>query len=474
MTPNNPFFVFLFACFFLLYWAIPAGRRSGLLVAASLGYIFWLDAVALYVVLGVSIIGYVAGIGMARGLGMARRVWCVIGVVAGLLPLLYWKYGAMLGDLLFWIVPLRTGSATLLVGGLVPLGLSFFTFRVLSYMIDVNRGTVPAVMYPTEFLAYMTYFPQFLAGPIQRPADFLNDLRGRTHLMPEEAAEGIGSVLSGLIKKVVVADALSGYITVRFSNVNDAPSAELIIASYLFALQLYFDFSGYTDMANGFSRMLGFKPVANFRTPYFSRSVGEFWSRWHITLMSWFRDYLYIPLGGNRCGKWRHGLNLLIVFGLCGLWHGTGMNYLVWGLLNGVFLILALSFGESREMRKQVAGGDSFLPAPGNLLKMLFVFHLILVTWVFFRSSSVGDGLTILQRATSWEVWLGVWQNLPINLCAMAAALLIVEWFQRRRGHVLECGKPMSVLRWTVYLGAACIILVFGSFKHVPFIYFQF
>ena len=352
-------------------------------------------------------------------------------------------------------------------------GLSFFSLSAISYLVDVYRRELAAERHFGRLLLYLAFFPKLLAGPIERARPFLEQVAAPVAFDGARVVSGLQLLLWGLFKKVVIADRLATFVDAAYGQPAFAPPADLVIATYFFAVQLYCDFSGYSDMAIGTARVLGIELMENFRRPYLSGSVAEFWSRrWHLSLASWFRDYVYIPLGGSRTSRARHGLNLMVVFVLSGAWHGANWTFLVWGGLNGLYV------AASTVMRREhaaVARGVAM-----RVVGALVTFHAVLLTWVFFRAASLDDAATIFKRTAGAVPVLPrlLWVRLqdPTILVAIAtiAVLVIVE--------VADEGRPMwdrlrerpVALRWAVYYAILAALLVLGTWNLRQFVYMQF
>ena len=352
-------------------------------------------------------------------------------------------------------------------------GLSFFSLSAISYLVDVYRRELAAERHFGRLLLYLAFFPKLLAGPIERARPFLEQVAAPVAFDGARVVSGLQLLLWGLFKKVVIADRLATFVDAAYGQPAFAPPADLVIATYFFAVQLYCDFSGYSDMAIGTARVLGIELMENFRRPYLSGSVAEFWSRrWHLSLASWFRDYVYIPLGGSRTSRARHGLNLMVVFVLSGAWHGANWTFLVWGGLNGLYV------AASTVMRREhaaVARGVAM-----RVLGAFVTFHAVLLTWVFFRAASLDDAATIFKRTAGAVPVLPrlLWVRLqdPTILLAIAtiAVLVIVE--------VADEGRPMwdrlrerpVALRWAVYYAILAALLVLGTWNLRQFVYMQF
>lgn len=352
---------------------------------------------------------------------------------------------------------------------ILPAGISFYTFQTLSYTLDVYRGHARAERNFITFALYVAYFPQLMAGPIERPARLLPRLAAKRRVTPEHISEGVTLILSGLVKKVAIADFVAGQVGVAFDQTREQSATTLVIGVYLFALQIYGDFSGYSDIARGSSRLLGVELMPNFAQPYLAASFREFWRRWHISLSQWLRDYVYVSLGGNRGSVWRTMRNLMITMLLGGLWHGANWTFVAWGFLHGLFLVL-------ERVLTGMGAGLSNVPLVirrlGRAVAWLAVLHCVLLAWVLFRAASINDAWIYLTRIFSadWVVELPALRALGVAGALMLA--MDVPQYLSRDQLVLARGRP--ALRACVLGTMLIAIICTWSADYVPFIYFQF
>ncbi len=481
-----------------LYFLLPKNLRWLLLLVASCW--FYMAFVPLFILILAFTIGvdYVAGIAIERSEGSRRKAYLVASIIANVGVLAVFKYwdfiNGNLTDLfanmgLSYQVPkLRewTFFGWLPAGMVLPIGLSFHTFQSLSYTIEVYRGHQKAERRFGVFALYVMFYPQLVAGPIERPGNLLNQLNAadghgiRSDFDYDRVVWGLKQMLWGFFKKLVIADRCGVVVDQVYGHVGDYHAASLSLATILFAIQIYCDFSGYTDIALGAARIMGFDLMVNFRTPYRSGSISEFWSRWHISLSSWFRDYLYIPLGGNRVVEWRWYMNLLIVFLVSGLWHGANWTYLCWGGLHGLYLVLALLFAPLWK-RADALTGPGRLPRLKRSVNIVITFLLVLIAWVFFRANKVEDAFTLYERVatTAWsmnDLWI-LREDLNTGLFEATLALLVVflfidpfydGWIKRERH------GPTGWKGQIAFASLAVAVLIFGYFGSTSFIYFQF
>lgn len=355
---------------------------------------------------------------------------------------------------------------------LLPVGISFYTFQTLSYSIDVYRGKRKAEKHFGIFALYVSFFPQLVAGPIERSEHLLPQFHIPHNFDYERITSGLKLMAWGFFKKLVIADRLAVFVNPVYNNPEQQNSFALIVATYFFAFQILCDFSGYSDIAIGASRVLGFDLMQNFRQPYLSKSVREFWQRWHISLSTWFRDYLYFPLGGNRVTLHRWCINILVVFLVSGLWHGANWTFVVWGGLHGVYLVA------ERLLSK-------FIPQKPSVwiqfLKTIFTFHLVLFAWIFFRANSLPDATYIIRHLFSTIDVVAYWSsfglNMRVELIISTATILLLLIIQQLQQFV-DIGKWVNecnnITRWGLYYLAVMSILILGKFGSDEFIYFQF
>jgi D-alanyl-lipoteichoic acid acyltransferase DltB (MBOAT superfamily) len=391
-----------------------------------------------------------------------RKQILIIGVSGNLLILCIFKYYNFFVDTLddFNIVQLRYAEL------LLPLGISFYTFQSLSYLIDVYRGKLKAERNPLKVLLYVAFFPQLVAGPIVRATDFLPQLINKHNIKWDDIVVGGRRILMGLLKKVVIADNISLLVDPVYLAPNEYSGLALVVATYAFAIQIYCDFSGYSDIAIGVARMLGFRLNENFNFPYISQSIQEFWKRWHISLSSWLRDYLYIPLGGSRLGKHKTYRNLLITMLLGGLWHGASYNFLIWGALHGFWLSLEryLSKNKKNETSKNTVRIKQGLF--NQALRMFLVFHGVCITWVFFRAQTLPDALDVFVGIFTWQAGA----NLPIFQIAWQCGLIIIVGSYFAITYKLSHDSKT----WYPAAASACLSIILFGTSSSEFIYFVF
>ncbi|WP_035566219.1 MBOAT family O-acyltransferase [Hymenobacter sp. IS2118] len=472
MLFNSIAFLVFFIVVTALYYALPHRFRWLLLLLASSG--FYMAFIPAYVLILFFTIGidYVAGIQIERAQGPRRKHYLILSLVANLGVLAFFKYYNFFTD-----------NVNALVAGLhltpyelpylniiLPIGLSFHTFQAMSYTIEVYRGNFPAERHLGIYALYVMFYPQMVAGPIERPQNILPQFYKVQRFDFEQTIIGLQRMLWGLFKKVAIGDVLGQYVNSVYDNYPMHSGLALLLATYAFAIQIYCDFSGYSDMALGAAQVMGFRLMENFRMPYAAKSVTEFWRRWHISLSSWLRDYLYVALGGSRDGRWRTYRNLLLTMLLGGLWHGASWNFVVWGFLNGLYLSVEKLLG---------VRVDAPLSGPAKLGRMLVTFHLICLTWVFFRAPDFSQALYIVGHIVaapaSFTDGLLPTTNIWVPMLLAVGLLLLVEFGFLRRYTFQQLsprtgwGRPLAVS-----LALTVLILCFGVSSGGQFIYFQF
>ncbi|MCA9176294.1 MAG: MBOAT family protein [Planctomycetales bacterium] len=471
------------------YWLLRSSRRwqNALLVAASYFFYGYWDWRFCGLMLASSLIDFAIGRALHAAESPAVRrawLWASIGCNLGLLG--FFKYFNFFLDgfrQLLELFGMNAHPAALLI--ILPVGISFYTFQTLSYTIDIYRGRLKARDSLLDYLAFVSFFPQLVAGPIERASRLLPQFETPRSWSTPEFQQGCRRVLWGLFKKIVIADTLAEIVVATYANPAQASGTELAVATVLFSFQIYCDFCAYSDIAIGVAKMFGIQLSRNFAYPYFSQSMWEFWQRWHISLSSWFRDYVYIPLGGNREGHWQQRRNVVATFLLSGLWHGAAWRFLAWGGLHGVASLgLRPREPQRHEFELSRPGGDGLLPSPLALVRMLLTFGCVSLLWVFFRADSLSDSWLIVETMAldAWnpaglqmlarEYWAGG----PIYLAAnLVAALVLVEWCRRNVECPLEIGHWPEPLRWSVYTTVFWLVVQFADkTQHSPFVYFQF
>jgi alginate O-acetyltransferase complex protein AlgI len=488
MIFNSFHFLIFFIVVTSLYFALPHRLRWSWLLTSSCYFYMAFKPVYILILGFTIIIDYFAGLYIERSEGRKRKYLLGLSIAANIGVLAAFKYYNFLNDNLTGFLHLFSLSNSIPdLSILLPIGLSFHTFQAMSYTIEVYRGNQKAEKNFGIYSLYVMFYPQLVAGPIERPQNLIHQFYEKHNFDYQRVTEGLKLMVWGLFKKAVIADRLAMVTDTVFNDPRSYHGIPLIIATVFFAFQIFCDFSGYSDMAIGAAQVMGFKLMKNFDRPYFSRSISEFWKRWHISLSSWFRDYFYISLGGNRVSVPRWYVNLFLVFLVSGLWHGASWKYVIWGGLHGFYLVFGIM---TKGVRKQIADTLSFqkIPRIYNFLQMLTVFTLVSFAWIFFRANTLSDAYYMITH-----MFIGLSDplvhfirhqpldlNLGINKSDFIIALLSLAVMEIV--HILQGGddvrsfintKPVYI-RWAAYYAGVFIILFLGVFENRQFIYFQF
>lgn len=462
-----------------LYFCLPWRYRTPMLLIASC--IFYMAFIPVYIlILFVTItIDYIAGIYIERSNGPARRAWLIGSIISTCAVLFVFKYfdfftGNFVGlaHLVGWQLPKPV------VNIILPIGLSFHTFQSLSYVVEVYRRRQKAEYNFVTYATYVMFFPQLVAGPIERPQNLLHQFYEKHDFDYERVTAGLKRMAWGFFKKLVIADRLALYVNDVYAAPQNFNGLQLTLATVFFAYQIYCDFSGYSDIAIGGAQILGFRLMENFKTPYYSKSISEFWHRWHISLSTWFRDYLYIPVGGSHYGIRRWLLAVMITFGVSGLWHGANWTYVVWGVLNGFYLLVGTA---TKDWRDRVFGliGLHRETLLRQTIMLVSTFVLTSLGWIVFRARNMGDAWYVVTHlAQGWDFHqIGTEQFLLRQLPIAVASIVLLEMGQLLHGKIsvpsLLIRLPMAP-RWALYAGFVMVVVMFGIYQKTQFIYFQF
>lgn len=485
MTFTSLTFLLFFPLAFGLYW-LRRDRvwQNSVIVLASYFFYGWWDWRFCLLMLFSSLVDYFLGQAVwAAEKQSTRRVYLWMSIVCNLGLLSFFKYFNFFSESLVQALGSVGWQVHPIVADiLLPVGISFYTFQTLSYTIDIYRGNLAPSKSLVDYLAFVSFFPQLVAGPIERATNLIPQFSQARVFSHDEAVSGCRYILWGFAKKLVIADRLAAFVDLTYSDPQTATGVALIFATVFFAFQIYCDFSAYSDIAIGTAKLFRIDLMRNFDYPYFSQSVTEFWRRWHISLSTWFRDYVFIPLGGSRGSTWRTQLNLLITFILSGLWHGAAWRFILWGAINGAALIGEKMF-RTRQSVCSTPGGESNWPAVTVLLRMTYTFTVICIGWVFFRADSMSDAFLILQKM----LFAPVHEWVPDSIAAvfdtpqvktnlwLLCGFVAIEWVQRRNPHPLVLVRFPVAVRWTAYS-----LLIWGTLNFMltgklnPFIYFTF
>lgn len=469
-----PYFIFLPIVFFT-YWII-LGKTLKLqnlfLLFASYLFYGWWDYRFLILIILSSVIDYYSALFISKtNYKRNKRFWLVVSLISNLGLLGFFKYFNFFLE--SWVegwsqLGIEMSHSTWNI--ILPVGISFYTFQTLSYTIDVyNKKMVPTTNF-LNFALFVSFFPQLVAGPIERAQKLLPQLIQKRTFDLDQAQSGLHLIVWGLFKKMVIADSCAVYANSIFENYENLNAPTLILGAMFFSFQIYGDFSGYSDIAIGTARLLGINLMQNFNYPYFSRNIGEFWRRWHISLSTWFRDYLYIPLGGSRGGQFQTIRNLFIIFLVSGLWHGANWTFILWGTLHAILFIPVLLLKKNR-LYMDIPSKNKFLPGFLEILQMLTTFLFVTIFWIFFRSESLSSAIGYIKKLVA----ISNWKNFMVatamwELILLLIFFVILEWFNRRNEHPF-IGK-FKILKVSLII---ILILLLGNYlEYQEFIYFQF
>lgn len=480
MLFNSFEFVVFLPIVFLLYWFVFRGRKWQNLLVVIASYVFygWWDWRFLFLIALTSLCSFISGLLIEHYEGRRRwqQVVSAANIVLNLGILGIFKYynffvenlNALLGTMnwhLDWVT----------MEIILPVGISFYTFQALSYSIDVYQRKLPATHDPIEFFAYISFFPQLVAGPIERATNLLPQFQLSRQFDYAKAVDGCRQVLWGFFKKLVIADNCATIVNDYWNQYQDLPGITLFLLGVLFTFQIYCDFSGYSDIAIGCARLFGFNLMRNFNYPYFSRSIPEFWRRWHISLTTWFRDYIYFPLGGSRCEKWKIIRNVYIVWGISGLWHGANWTFVCWGLFHATLLAIYNILGINTKYKQIVAYGR-YLPTIKEAFQMAITFFFAVIGWIIFRAESMSQAIGYLAAmfTNHFHEPHPSHRNIIVFFCIIT---MIIEWLQRTKQHALQLPMigifKIALFRYLIYATIVCL-LFFYTGEVQTFIYFQF
>lgn len=479
MLFNSLHFLLFFVFTTLAYYSLPLRGRWILLLLASC--YFYMAFIPVYLlILGLVIgIDYVAGLYIERSQGHKRKLLLIISLIANVGLLAFFKYY----DFFHEQITLLLGSVgvthsvpvlgKLIPGIVLPIGLSFHTFQSISYTIEVYRGNQKAEHNLGVYALYVLFYPQLVAGPIERPQNILPQFHAFQPFDWTRVRYGLLLMAGGFVKKVVIADRMALVVDPAFQQVDTANGSTLLLAAVFYSIQIYCDFSGYTDIAIGAGQVLGIRMMKNFDTPYLSASIAEFWRRWHISLSSWFRDYVYIPLGGNRGSTTRTYLNTLAVFGLSGLWHGANWKFIIWGLLHGLYLIIGQMWSRRQpEAIREVGQKSQVNGLALHRMNQLLTFGLVTLTWVFFRAASTSDALVVLRKIATVDLSAPV--QTPMKLAELAFCTLLIAALLLEPRWIAFTKRVTNGQFWLIFILLALFSYFFGVFTANQFIYFQF
>lgn len=479
MLFNSYTFLIFLPIVFCGYWFVfrKLSWQNLFVVIASYVFYGWWDWRFLFLIFLTTVSCYISGRLIENAESRSnRKLVCGVNIVINILILCYFKYFNFFTEnlrILFSQFGYQYDWFTLDV--LLPVGISFYTFQAISYPIDVYRRKIEATNDFVAFSAFISFFPQLVAGPIERSTNLLPQFLTKRTFDYSKAVDGIRQMLWGFFKKIVIADNCAGVANSIFNNYESNSFYILWLGAFFFAFQIYGDFSGYSDIAIGTARLFGINLSRNFHYPYFSKDIAEFWRRWHISLNTWFRDYVYIPLGGSRCSKAKIIRNTMIIFLLSGLWHGADWTFVAWGAYHGLLFLPLILSGKNRR-NLEVVACDKILPSFREFLSIIGTFILVTIGWIIFRAENIADAFLYIKRCVSFAPG-GDSVSDQTSIIAYTILLIVMsvlDWTQRRRSYGLEIvrGRPM-VVRWSLYIAICFFIIIFVG-EQEQFLYFQF
>ncbi len=469
------FLLFLPFVLFLYWFVFQKNIKFQNIIILISSYIFygWWDYRFLSLIFLSTVIDYFIGLKIFKEPFKKKKkllLWCSVFFNLGVLG--FFKYYNFFVESwldLFSSIGYNIGSVWTL-NIILPVGISFYTFQTMSYTIDIYKNKLEPTKNFISFASFVSFFPQLVAGPIERATNLLPQILNKRVFNRRQAAQGLRLILWGLFKKVVVADSLAPIVNDIFGNYQDYNGFSLWLGAIYFAFQIYCDFSGYSDMAIGTAKLFGFELMSNFKFPYFSRTIGEFWRRWHISLSTWFRDYLYIPLGGSKKGEWGSLRNIFIIFLVSGFWHGANWTFIVWGLFHSLLFIPSFILKNNRKNINSIVGQHNILPTILELYQVITTFILVTIGWVFFRSQNIQNSLNYLSKGLEFDNNFDYPSN---NILVYLTILIIVEWNGRYDERDVLGKVPKKLTFMTLLIIISLIIINFTN-ESKEFIYFDF
>ncbi|CAN5448287.1 MBOAT family protein [soil metagenome] len=476
MIFNSFHFLFFFLIVTTIYFLLPHAKRWILLLLSSC--YFYMAFVPIYIlILGFTIVvDYLAGIYIENSQGKKRRLFLICSLIANIGILCVFKYYNFINtNFTFLLHGFGLKNPIPYLSILLPIGLSFHTFQAMSYTIEVYRGNQKTERHFGIYALYVMFYPQLVAGPIERPQNLLHQFREKHSFDSDRIFEGLKIMIWGLFKKLVIADRLGIYVNGAYNNVGEQNGMTLLLATLFFSFQVYCDFSGYSDIAIGTARVMGFDLMTNFRRPIFARTTGEFWKRWHISLSTWFKDYLYFPMGGSKVSVPKWYFNLMVVFLISGLWHGANWTYIIWGGINGFYLVFAIITTKYRDKLNALTRIKNY-PRLFTFTQITITFLLISFSRIFFRARSVTDAIAIIKKICTFKGSIFNDGAAIIIYCVFAISFLLVVEFKKEfyTGSFTLSHHKNFWVRNSYYSFLIILIILLGVFDGGQFIYFQF
>lgn len=480
MLFNSINFLFFLPLVFVLYWFVTYKKlfyqNSLLLISSFFFYACW-DWRFLFLLIFSILLDYITGIKMGETNRVkVRKFWFWLSIIINVGFLAIFKYYNFFVESLsqsLSLIGLKTNFWTLQV--ILPVGISFYTFHGLSYVIDIYYDRIKPEKNFVDYAVFVSFFPLLVAGPIERATHLLPQIKKQRKFDYSQATDGLRQILWGLFKKIVIADNCAELANLIFNNANDYNGSTLFLGALFFTFQIYCDFSGYSDIALGTARLFGIDLLRNFAFPYFSRDIAEFWRRWHISLSSWFKDYLYIPLGGSKGGIWMKIRNTFIIFLVSGFWHGSNWTFIIWGLLNALYIMPSIIFNTNRNNIEIVAKGR-FFPSLKDFFSIVFTFLLTVFAWIFFRAESVTKAIYYIKGVFSVSFFSKI-QVVDSKLFVLLFLFMLIEWQGRANSFAIYNIKSirLPIIRKILYSLILIVIYLFGNTDvSLDFIYFQF
>jgi D-alanyl-lipoteichoic acid acyltransferase DltB (MBOAT superfamily) len=478
MLFNSLEFALFLPIVFTLYWFVTnrnlRSQNLLLLISSYFFYGCW-DFRFLFLLVFSTLLDYYSGLKIQRAENkQVKKAWFWASIIINLGFLGVFKYyNFFVSSFAAGLSSLGVESDFQLLSVILPVGISFYTFHGLSYVIDVYKERIRPVESFVDYSVFVSFFPLLVAGPIERATHLLPQIQKKRVFDYAKASDGLKQILWGLVKKVVIADNCAEYVNMIFNNSDDYQGSTLLVGAVLFAFQIYCDFSGYSDIALGTARLFGIELLRNFAFPYFSRDIAEFWRRWHISLSSWFRDYLYIPLGGSKGGIYSKVRNTFIIFIVSGFWHGANWTFIMWGLLNAIFIMPSIFFNTNRNNIEIVAKGK-ILPSLKEFLSIMITFAMAVFAWIFFRAEDLPHAFAFISEMFS-SSFFGAPDIFPKKLFLMIFIFMMIEWIGREDQHGLATfgSKWPPLIRYAFYYFLIIVFALMGGDEQ-QFIYFQF